>query len=186
MRIRGLLSLAALAAGLAATPVLARAVRGESPASPRVTIAVSPAPTGAVSEVATAATAATAAAAATNAVAAVATNAIGVVREGWYYDRDRVAAYIRAFGRLPGNYITKSEARRLGWQGGPLEPFAPGKAIGGDRFGNYEGRLPRGDWRECDIDTRGRPRGVRRLIYSGRRDIYYTGDHYRTFRRINR
>ena len=121
----------------------------------------------------------------TNATAAAATtNGLSVVRDGWYYDRDHVAAYIRRFGGLPGNYITKGEARRLGWMGGPLERFAPGKAIGGDRFGNYERRLPQGSWKECDIDTRRRPRGAKRIIYSPDRRIYYTEDHYRTCRKL--
>ena len=121
----------------------------------------------------------------TNVVAAaVATNGLSVARDGWYYDRDHVAAYIRRFGGLPGNYITKNEARRLGWMGGPVERYAPGKAIGGDRFGNYERRLPQGSWKECDIDTKGRPRGAKRIIFSADKRIYYTEDHYQTFRKL--
>ena len=116
-------------------------------------------------------------AATTNAVAAV-------VRTGFYTSRDDVAAYIKAFGTLPGNFITKAEARRLGWQGGPVEPYAPGKSIGGDRFGNYERQLPDGRYKECDIDTKGRPRGAKRIIFSDDRRIYYTGDHYRTFEKV--
>lgn len=109
-----------------------------------------------------------------------------IVRDGEYCDRERVAAYIRKFnGRLPRNYITKAEARELGWQGGPLEPFAPGKSIGGDRFGNYERKLPNGQYKECDIDTRGKSRGVKRLIYTHNgKAIYYTGDHYETFEEV--
>ena len=120
-------------------------------------------------------------------VAAVssATNTAHVVaRDGWYYDRDRVVAYLRTYGRLPGNFITKAQARQLGWRGGPLEPYAPGKAIGGDRFGNYERRLPAGRWQECDIDTQGRARGAKRLIFSADRRYYYTTDHYQTFERV--
>ena len=56
--------------------------------------------------------------------------------------RDDVAAYIHENGCLPDNFITKAEARELGWNGGSLEPYAPGMCIGGDRFGNYEGLLP--------------------------------------------
>ncbi len=110
----------------------------------------------------------------------------GVVQDGEYYDKIRVAAYIRKFdGKLPKNYITKTEAKSLGWQGGPLEPYAPGKAIGGDWFGNYEHRLPNGTYRECDIGTRGKPRGTKRLIYTPRgKKIYYTGDHYETFEEV--
>ena len=110
----------------------------------------------------------------------------GVVQDGEYYDKRQVAAYIRKFkGKLPKNYITKAKARSLGWEGGPLEPFAPGKAIGGDWFGNYEHRLPDGTYRECDIDTRGKQRGVKRLIYTPHgQKIYYTGDHYETFEEV--
>ena len=110
----------------------------------------------------------------------------GVVKDGEYYDKERVAAYLRKFdGKLPKNYITKSKARSLGWQGGPLEPYAPGKAIGGDWFGNYEHRLPNGTYKECDIGTRGRARGTKRLIYTPHgKKIYYTGDHYETFEEV--
>jgi guanyl-specific ribonuclease Sa len=114
--------------------------------------------------------------------------AAAVRRDGEYTGRDEVAAYVRRFGgALPRNFITKAQARALGWQGGPLEPFAPGKSIGGDRFGNYERRLPpSGRYKECDIDTRGRPRGVKRLVFTsdGRR-IYYTQDHYGTFEELH-
>ena len=109
-----------------------------------------------------------------------------VVRGGEYCSKDEVAAYVRTFdGALPKNYITKSQARALGWHGGSLEPFAPGKSIGGVRFGNYERRLPAGRYRECDIDTKGKPRGAKRLVFTvhGER-IYYTPDHYRTFEEI--
>ena len=99
---------------------------------------------------------------------------------GTYDKRDDVALYIHMYGKLPKNYITKKEARELGWQGGKLEPYAPGKCIGGDYFGNYEGILPDGEYHECDIGTLKKERGPKRLIYSDT-DIYYTDDHYVTF-----
>ena len=111
---------------------------------------------------------------------------VDVVRDGEYTGKSEVAAYIRKFGgSLPKNYITKAQARALGWRGGPVDPYAPGKSIGGDRFGNYERRLPVGSYKECDIDTKGRPRGAKRLIYTpnGQR-IYYTQDHYNTFEEV--
>lgn len=102
-------------------------------------------------------------------------------REGIYDQKDEVAAYLYAYERLPRNYITKKEAGRLGWQGGALEPYAPGMCIGGDYFGNYEGVLPDDEYHECDIDTkRKKSRGVKRLVYSDD-EIYYTEDHYQTF-----
>ena len=107
-----------------------------------------------------------------------------VVREGEYTSKDDVARYIKQFGTLPRNFITKSQARALGWRGGPLEPYAPGKSFGGDRFGNYERRLPNDSYRECDIDTRGKPRGAKRLVFTPRRRVYYTDDHYKTFKEV--
>ena len=113
-------------------------------------------------------------------------DAVVVVRDGEYCSKDAVAEYIRRFGgALPRNYITKAQACAMGWRGGPLEPFALGKSIGGDRFGNYERRLPPGSYKECDIDTKGKPRGAKRLVFTVRGErIYYTHDHYRTFEEI--
>ena len=105
--------------------------------------------------------------------------------DGSYTTREDVCAYLVAYGHLPPNFITKSEARDAGWQGGSLEKYCPGKCIGGDRFGNREGLLPsaRGRiWWECDIITLGaRSRGAERLVYSNDGLIYYTGDHYESF-----
>lgn len=107
---------------------------------------------------------------------------------GEYSSRDEVALYIHLFGHLPSNFITKKEARELGWQGGGLEDFAPGCSIGGDRFGNYEGILPQADGRfytECDIDTRGASsRGAKRIVFSNDGLIYYTEDHYESFTKL--
>lgn len=123
------------------------------------------------------------------ALSAPAANAVAISRDGEYTSRDDVAAYVRKFsGALPKNFITKAKARELGWQGGPLEPYAPGKSIGGDRFGNYERRLPLlkgGFYKECDIDTRGKPRGAKRLVFTSRGNrIYYTDDHYKSFKEV--
>ena len=103
--------------------------------------------------------------------------------DGAYTTAQDIALYLRLYGRLPGNFITKEEARKLGWDGGSLEPYAPGKCIGGDRFGNYEGLLPSGHaYRECDVDTLGaNSRGAKRLVFSDDGLIYYTEDHYNTF-----
>ncbi len=108
-----------------------------------------------------------------------------VERDGEYTDKDRICLYIVTFGTLPKNFITKAEARRLGWQGGPLEPYAHGKSIGGDHYGNYERKLPPGNYRECDVDTRGRPRGAKRIVFSTDRRVYYSDDHYDTFKRLH-
>ena len=104
---------------------------------------------------------------------------------GSYTTKDDVALYIHTFGKLPPNFITKKEAQKLGWSGGSLEPYAPGKCIGGSYFGNYEGILPEGKYRECDIDTLGKKsRGAKRIIYSDDGRIYYTDDHYKSFTQL--
>ncbi|MBP5272419.1 MAG: ribonuclease [Clostridia bacterium] len=106
-------------------------------------------------------------------------------KNGTYTSKDDVALYLHTYGELPQNYITKKQAERLGWDGGSLEPYAPGKCLGGNYFGNYEGHLPKKKGRtyyECDIDTLGkRSRGPKRLVYSTDGLIYYTPDHYETF-----
>ncbi len=106
-------------------------------------------------------------------------------RDGSYTSKEDVALYIHIYGELPKNFITKKEARALGWENGSLEPYAPGMCIGGDWFGNYEGLLPEEEGREyheCDIDTLGKKkRGAKRLIYSNDGLIYYTEDHYESF-----
>ena len=111
-----------------------------------------------------------------------------VYEDELYYTKDEVALYLHDFGHLPDNYITKKEAKKLGWSGGSLEKFAPGKVIGGDRFGNYEGLLPddKGQkYYECDIDTLGKKkRGAKRIIWGDDGSIYYTEDHYESFELI--
>lgn len=104
---------------------------------------------------------------------------------GSYTTKEDVAAFLHVYGRLPDNFITKKDAEALGWPGGDLEPYAPGKCIGGSYFGNYEGLLPEApgqEYRECDIDTLGSSgRGAKRLVYSNDGLIYYTDDHYESF-----
>lgn len=105
--------------------------------------------------------------------------------DGTYTSKEEVALYIHQYGHLPDNFITKKEAEKLGWPGGDLEPYAPGKCIGGSPFGNYEGALPEKEgrtYKECDIDTLGASnRGAKRIVFSNDGLIYYTEDHYETF-----
>lgn len=105
--------------------------------------------------------------------------------DGSYTTKDDVALYIHTYGHLPDNFITKKDAQALGWPGGSLEPYAPGKCIGGSRFGNYEGLLSEADGRtytEGDIDTLGADsRGAKRIVFSNDGLIYYTEDHYKSF-----
>ena len=105
--------------------------------------------------------------------------------EGSYTTKEDVALYLYLYGRLPDNFMTKKEARALGWSGGGLDDYAYGMCIGGDRFGNYEGLLPDGEgrsWTECDIDTlHAEDRGPKRIVFSNDGLIYYTPDHYESF-----
>lgn len=105
---------------------------------------------------------------------------------GSYTSKEDVALYIHTYGKLPGNFITKAEAQKLGWQGGSLENYAKGKCIGGDKFGNAEGLLPKGEqYYECDIDTLGaKSRGAKRLVFTKSGRIYYTEDHYESFTQL--
>ena len=112
-----------------------------------------------------------------------------VTEDGEYSSKEQVAAYLNEFGHLPGNYITKREAEDLGWVSseGNLWDVAPGKSIGGSRFGNYEKLLPEKKGRkyyECDIDFDGTYRGPKRIIYSNDGLIFYTEDHYKTFEQL--
>lgn len=112
-----------------------------------------------------------------------------VSEDGEYTAPEDVAAYIHAYGRLPQNFITKSEAMDLGWVSseGNLWDVAYGKSIGGDVFGNREGRLPAAagrTWYECDVNYRGGFRGGERIVYSVDGLIYYTDDHYETFEQL--
>lgn len=113
------------------------------------------------------------------------TVASSIKENGVYDQKDDVALYIKTYGHLPSNYITKKQAENLGWTGGSLDKYAKGKCIGGDKFGNYEGILPKKNGRtytECDIDTLGaKSRGAKRIVYSSDGLIYYTDDHYKTF-----
>lgn len=106
-----------------------------------------------------------------------------------YYGPDEVALYLHAFEELPPNYISKDEARDLGWNSheGNLWDVACGFCIGGDRFGNREEQLPVARGRcyyECDVNYYGGFRGEERLVFSDDGLIYYTADHYQSFEQL--
>jgi len=86
--------------------------------------------------------------------------------------------------QLPGKFVTKRQAQQTGWRPGRdlwNVPALRFKSIGGDHFGNREGRLPRGDWREADLDYQGGRRGAKRLLFSRDGLRHVTVDHYQTF-----
>lgn len=111
-----------------------------------------------------------------------------IAEDEYYYDLQNVVLYLETYHHLPDNYITKDEAKDLGWEGGSVEDFKKDAAIGGDRFGNHEGILPKAGkntYHECDIDTHGyKNRGSRRLIYTDDGQYYYSKDHYETFQQV--
>lgn len=112
-----------------------------------------------------------------------------ITENGTYTSKEDVALYIHTYQKLPSNFITKKEAQKLGWdsQKGNLDKVAKGKSIGGDRFGNYDKKLPEAKgrtWKECDINYEGGYRGAERIIYSSDGLIYYTDDHYNSFKEI--
>ena len=111
-------------------------------------------------------------------------NDTDISENGQYCTVNEVAAYIKEYHKLPSNYITKNQARDLGWQGGPLKKYAPGKSIGGDTFINRQGVLPKSPdkYIECDINANGTSRGAQRIVYNtGDFRVYYTSNHYNTF-----
>lgn len=104
-------------------------------------------------------------------------------------DEKTVVSYLRQNHRLPDNYITKKKAREAGWdaRSGNLCEVLPGKAIGGDRFSNREGRLPtayKRVWREADINYRCGRRGADRVLFASDGLIYVSRDHYQNFVRV--
>ncbi len=116
-----------------------------------------------------------------------------VKETGRYTSRDSVAAYLCKFDKLPQNYVSKNEGQKLyesstgntfsKWNFNPWETL--GVMIGGDTFENREGLLPTGSYREADVDYGNvTSRGTKRLVYQSDCVIYYTADHYDTFRRL--
>jgi len=112
------------------------------------------------------------------------------VPDGPITDPQSIADYLFSHDmQLPDNFITKKEAQALGWdkRRNEVSDVAPGKSIGGDYFGNYEGKLPTGrgiTYREADCYyTRG-DRNQYRIIYSSEGRVWYTEDHYNTFEEL--
>ena len=111
-----------------------------------------------------------------------------ITETGTYTSKEQVAAYLHKYHKLPANYITKNQARELGWpKKGNLDKVAPGKSIGGDHFGNFDHKLPTDKgirYTECDIDYVKGSRGAKRIVFDNKGHIYYCGDHYKTFEKL--
>lgn len=111
-------------------------------------------------------------------------NKSGIASIGEMTDEEVVVKYLKEHQELPEYYITKKEAQKEGWQSGDLCNVIPGKAIGGDHFGNFEKRLPQKngrEYREADINYDCGKRTADRVVYSNDGLIFITKDHYQTF-----
>ena len=98
-----------------------------------------------------------------------------------------IVRHLDAHKRLPNYFVTKKLAAELGWSPGTYFNSVPalrGKSIGGDRFGNFERRLPQGQWQEADLDYRGKKRNAKRIVFSRDGDRYVTIDHYDSFKKV--
>ena len=49
--------------------------------------------------------------------------------DGTYNSAEDVSLYLYTYDHLPDNYITKDEARELGWTGGSVEQAAPNDGL---------------------------------------------------------
>ena len=112
-----------------------------------------------------------------------------IIEGGEYSKPEEIAEYIHTYNKLPQNYITKKEAMGFGWESnkGNLWDVADKMSIGGDSFGNREGRLPKANgrkWYECDVNYNGGYRGSERILYSNDGLIYYSENHYETFTQL--
>ncbi len=97
--------------------------------------------------------------------------------------------WLKNYGKLPEYYLSKEEARKLGWkpQKGNLSWVAPGKMITGGVYHNDDGKLPDNlgrVWYEADIDYTSGFRNESRILFSNDGLIFITHDHYKTFYEI--
>ncbi len=105
---------------------------------------------------------------------------------GEYTTVNEVSAYLLRYGCLPCNYLTKTEAKELGWTAKKdnLGKMMPGCSIGGDEFQNREKLLPAAKgrkWYECDVNTVNGKRSDESLVFSSDGLIYYTPDAFDSF-----
>ena len=115
------------------------------------------------------------------------TKRVGTATEDGVFGADVFLIYDKA---LPDKYITKKEARSLGWveENGNLDIVAPGKMIYGEHK-NKLGKLPDAPgriWYEADINYKGGYRQSDRILFSNDGLIFVSYDHYKTYYEITR
>lgn len=131
-----------------------------------------------------------------------------VVKGKPYYTKNEVALYILTFdGELPSNYITKSQAKKRysdvsyykesfyaalydGYSiGGGTHDYSNSRPEYGSHISEYTNRT---DLKECDIYDKSNKqianeenRGGCRLVYTNDgEEVFYTANHYTTFKRV--
>ena len=103
--------------------------------------------------------------------------------------QDGADYWLIKYGALPEYYLTKDDAKELGWKAhlGNLAEIAPGMMIGGDLYQNRNGHLPQAEgrvWYEADINYVDGYRTRHRILYSNDGLVFVTYDHYETFHEI--
>ena len=97
--------------------------------------------------------------------------------------------WLEKYASLPKYYITRDEAKKLGWKSalGNLNKVASGKMLMGGIYENKDGHLPEEDgrvWYEADINYTEGYRGIERIVFSNDGLVFVTYDHYETFYEI--
>ncbi len=94
--------------------------------------------------------------------------------------------YLKFKHRLPEYYISRQDAKALGWnpKSGNLSDVAPAQMLFGGEFKNKKGKLPQAEgrlWYEADINYIDGWRNRERILFSNDGLIFVTYDHYETF-----
>ncbi len=104
-----------------------------------------------------------------------------ISESGLYTSMEEVAIYIDTYEKLPSNYVKKGTFTKNNYT------KENKLSVGGDIFYNREGLLPEASHRtyyECDIDYTGGSRNAKRIVFSSDNLIFYTADHYESFKII--
>lgn len=108
-----------------------------------------------------------------------------VREDGTYHGKEEVALYIYTYAKLPSNFVNKAEAGNLSLT------EIDGINVGGNEFQNREQLIENPDnlpMTECDIYSAGynvKNRGAERLVFfNDGSAVFYTPDHYATFRLV--